>query len=69
MLRRCQIEQLQATYKLKKEQVDELTIRAGSKALCTQLGTTAMPLEVGMRVAPGHHSGQDRPTQPAEGHA
>jgi len=43
---KVQIEQLQATYKLKKEQVDELTIRSPAEGVLTQL-------EVGMRVAPG----------------
>jgi len=47
------IEKLQAAYKLKKEQVDELIIRAGAEGTLTQLGTSATPLEVGMRVAPG----------------
>jgi HlyD family secretion protein len=48
-----QIEKLQAAYKLKKEQVEQLTIRSATDGTLTQLGTTAMPLEVGMRVAPG----------------
>jgi len=47
------IEKLQAAYKLKKEQVEELIIRAGAEGTLTQLGTSATPLEVGMRVAPG----------------
>jgi HlyD family secretion protein len=47
------IEKLQAAYNLKKQQVDQLVIRAGAEGTLTQLGTTAMPLEVGMRVAPG----------------
>src|ERR1700734_4087601 len=50
---KVQIEKLQAAYKLKKEQVDELTIRSTTDGTLTQLGTTAVPLEVGMRVAPG----------------
>jgi HlyD family secretion protein len=50
---KVQIEKLQAAYKLKKQQVDELTIRSATDGTLTQLGTTAMPLEVGMRVAPG----------------
>ena len=50
---KVQIEKLRAAYKLKKEQVDELVIRAGAEGTLTQLGTSAMPLEVGMRVAPG----------------
>jgi len=50
---KVQIEKLQAAYKLKKQQVDQLTIRSPANGTLTQLGTTAMPLEVGMRVAPG----------------
>jgi HlyD family secretion protein len=50
---RVQIEKLEAAYKLKKEQVEQLTIRSATDGTLTQLGTTAMPLEVGMRVAPG----------------
>lgn len=50
---KVQIEKLQAAYKLKKEQVDQLTIRSATEGTLTQLGTTAMPLEVGMRVTPG----------------
>jgi len=50
---KVQIEKLRAAYKLKKEQVDELVIRAGADGTLTQLGTSAMPLEVGMRVTPG----------------
>jgi HlyD family secretion protein len=50
---KVQIEKLRAAYKLKKDQVDELVIRAGAEGTLTQLGTSAMPLEVGMRVAPG----------------
>ncbi|MGA2878040.1 MAG: HlyD family efflux transporter periplasmic adaptor subunit [Bryobacteraceae bacterium] len=50
---KVQIEKLEAAYKLKKEQVDQLTIRSATDGTLTQLGTTAMPLEVGMRVAPG----------------
>src|SRR5271170_7453204 len=50
---KVQIEKLQAAYKLKKEQVDQLVIRSATDGTLTQLGTTAMPLEVGMRVAPG----------------
>ena len=66
---KVQIEKLQAAYKLKKEQVDQLIIRAGAEGVLTQLGTSATPLEVGMRVAPGRDSGQDRAAQPAEGDA
>jgi HlyD family secretion protein len=47
------VEKLQAAYNLKKQQVDQLTIRSATNGTLTQLGTAAMPLEVGMRVAPG----------------
>jgi HlyD family secretion protein len=50
---KVQIEKLEAAYKLRKEQVDQLTIRSATAGTLTQLGTTTMPLEVGMRVAPG----------------
>jgi HlyD family secretion protein len=50
---KVQIEKLEAAYKLKKEQVEQLVIRSGADGTLTQLGTAAMPLEVGMRVAPG----------------
>jgi HlyD family secretion protein len=50
---KVQIQQLEATYKLKKEQVEQLIIRAGVEGTVTQLGTSTTPLEVGMRVAPG----------------
>ena len=50
---KVQIEQLEATYKLKKEQVEQLIIRAPAEGVLTQLGTSTTPLEVGMRVAPG----------------
>ncbi len=50
---KVQIENLRAAYQLRKEQVEELTIRAGVEGTVTQLGTTGMPLEVGMRVTPG----------------
>jgi HlyD family secretion protein len=50
---KVQIEKLRAAYQLKKEQVDELTIRAAVDGTLTQLGATGMPLEVGMRVMPG----------------
>lgn len=50
---KVQIEKLEAAYNLKKEQVDQLTIRSSTEGTLTQLGTTAMPLEVGMRVSPG----------------
>src|SRR5260370_12610395 len=39
--------------KLKKEQVEQLTIRAGVEGVVTKLGTSTTPLEAGMRVAPG----------------
>ena len=47
------IDNLKAKVKLKKEQVDQLTIRAGVEGVVTQLGTSTTPLEAGMRVAPG----------------
>jgi HlyD family secretion protein len=47
------IENLKAKLKLKQEQVDQLTIRAGVEGVVTQLGTATTPLEAGMRVAPG----------------
>jgi len=47
------INNLQAKYNLKKEQVDQLVIRAGVEGTLQQLGTTALPLEQGMRVQPG----------------
>jgi HlyD family secretion protein len=50
---RVAIENLQAKFNLKKEQVDQLTIRAGVDGTLQQLGTTALPLEQGMRVQPG----------------
>lgn len=50
---KVEIEKLQAGYELKKEQVDQLVIRSGTDGTLTQLGATATPLEVGMRVAPG----------------
>jgi HlyD family secretion protein len=50
---KVQIEKLEAAYKLKKEQVEQLTIRSGADGTLTQLGATGTPLEVGMRVAPG----------------
>jgi HlyD family secretion protein len=50
---KVEIEKLQAAYQLKKQQVDQLTIRAPADGTLTQLGATATPLEVGMRVAPG----------------
>lgn len=50
---KVQIEKLQAAYNLKKQQVDQLVIRSATDGTLTQLGTTGMPLEVGMRVSPG----------------
>ncbi|HYL78387.1 MAG TPA: HlyD family efflux transporter periplasmic adaptor subunit [Bryobacteraceae bacterium] len=47
------IDNLKAKLKLKQEQVDQLTIRAGVEGVVTQLGTSTTPLEAGMRVAPG----------------
>ena len=45
---KVQIEKLRATYKLKKQQVDELTIRAGIRGRMPE-----MTLQVGQRVKPG----------------
>lgn len=47
------IEKTRAAYELKKQQVEQLTIRAGVDGVVTVLGTPTTPLEVGMRVAPG----------------
>jgi len=47
------IEKTKAAYALKKQQVEQLTIRAGVEGVVTVLGTPQTPLEVGMRVAPG----------------
>jgi len=47
------IDQKRAAYDLKKQQVEQLTIRAGVEGTVTVLGTPTTPLEVGMRVAPG----------------
>ena len=47
------IEKTRAAYELKKQQVEQLTIRAGVEGVVTVLGTPTTPLEVGMRVAPG----------------
>lgn len=45
---RVQIEKLKAAYELKRKQVSELTVRAGSDGVLQQ-----MPVEVGQRVTPG----------------
>jgi HlyD family secretion protein len=47
------IEKTKAAYGLKKQQVEQLIIRAGVDGVVTVLGTPQTPLEVGMRVAPG----------------
>lgn len=47
------IDNLKAKLRLKQEQLDQLTIRAGVEGVVTQLGTTTTPLEAGMRVSPG----------------
>ena len=47
------IEKTRAAYQLKKQQVEQLTIRASAEGVVTVLGTPTTPLEVGMRVAPG----------------
>lgn len=52
---KVQIEKLKAAYDLKREQVQQLVIRAGVDGVLQQLGAglPAPPLEVGQRVAPG----------------
>lgn len=57
---KVKIEQLQAMYALKKEQVDELNVRAGVSGVLQQLGNatatangTVPPLEVGQNVTAG----------------
>jgi len=52
---KVQIEKLKAAYELKREQVQQLVIRAGVDGVLQQLGAGAPlpPLEVGQRVAPG----------------
>ncbi|HPT25266.1 MAG TPA: efflux RND transporter periplasmic adaptor subunit [Bryobacteraceae bacterium] len=45
---RVQIEKLRAAYDLKRKQVSELTVRAGTEGVLQQ-----MPVEVGQRVTPG----------------
>ena len=45
---KVQVEKLRATYKLKKRQLDELTIRAGIRGRMQE-----MTLQVGQRVKPG----------------
>ena len=47
------IEKTRAAYALKKQQVEQLTIRTPVEGTVTVLGTPTTPLEVGMRVAPG----------------
>ena len=47
------IEKLKAAWQLKHQQVEQLKIRPGVDGVLSQLGTTALPLEVGQRVAPG----------------
>jgi HlyD family secretion protein len=47
------IEKTRAAYQLKKQQVEQLTIRASAEGVVTVLGTPTTPLEVGMRVTPG----------------
>jgi len=52
---KVQIEKLKAAYELKRQQVQQLVIRAGVDGVLQQLGAGAPlpPLEVGQRVAPG----------------
>ena len=49
---KVQIEKLRAAWQLKKQQVAQLTIRAGTAGVLQQLGATA-PIEVGQRLAAG----------------
>ena len=50
---KVQIEKLKAAYELKRQQVQQLEIRAGVDGVLQQLGTATVVLEVGQRVAPG----------------
>ena len=51
---RVQIEKLKAEYGLKKQQVDQLRVRAGAHGVLQQLGATATtPVEVGQRLPAG----------------
>jgi HlyD family secretion protein len=51
---RVQIEKLRAEYQLKKQQVDQLKVRAGAQGVLQQLGATvATPVEVGQRLPAG----------------
>jgi HlyD family secretion protein len=51
---RVQIEKLKAEYALKRQQVDQLQVRAGALGVLQQLGATALtPIEVGQRVPAG----------------
>jgi len=50
---RVQMDQRRAQLELKKRQVDELKVRAGTEGVLQQLGNQATPLEVGQQVAPG----------------
>lgn len=50
---RVQVEQKKALYELKKRQVDELKVRAGSAGILQSLGTDTARLEEGQQVQPG----------------
>jgi HlyD family secretion protein len=51
---KVQIEKLRAAWKLKKQQVDQLTVRAGTTGVLQQLGATpTTPIEEGQRVPAG----------------
>ena len=53
---RVQVEKLQALYNLKKSQVDQLKVRAGTEGVLQQLGSGVVggpTIEVGQRVSPG----------------
>jgi HlyD family secretion protein len=50
----ARVEQFRAAFQLKKNQVDELDIKAGANGVVQQLGDTAEhPVQVGQRVMPG----------------
>lgn len=52
-VQKVQIEKLQAAYDLKRRQVQQLTIRAGTDGVLQELGSGGVLLQVGQRVTPG----------------
>ena len=50
---RVQVEQRKALYGLKKSQVEQLKVRAGTEGVLQSLGTDTLRLEVGQQVQPG----------------